>query len=388
MAQVAFSGRRGPLFSLLLRNAALTLVTLGIYRFWAKVRLRRYFWHNISVLGDPLEYSGTAVELLIGFLIVVAVLVPLSMAYGTLGAMAAALGPRVGMALEAGYYLVLFALIQVGFYRMWRYRLTRTTWRGIRFGQVGSALWYMWRALGWMALTILTLGVAYPWMRVDLTAYRLNNTQFGASRFNFQGAGRDLLAPWLWALLVWLVPLAVFVFLNLQLVTDLTQYMDGEEMTDLSTPDAAVVLLPWLAVPILFLRFKVFEFRYVAARTRLADTGFHSDIRTSAVVVAAMVTGFAFVILLGSIPVLFLVVGTGAAMLTQSVIFVTIPLVLFVIFMMSILGYLIFRYELVAAVCRTLTITDPQDLENTVRRTGEDPSFGEGLADAFDIGAI
>ena len=59
---------RGGLFGLLVKNAFLTLVTLGIYRFWARAALRRYWWGSIVIAGDPLEYTGTGLELFIGFL--------------------------------------------------------------------------------------------------------------------------------------------------------------------------------------------------------------------------------------------------------------------------------------------------------------------------------
>ncbi len=135
---VEFTGQRGPLFKLLVKNAFFNVVTLWIYRFWAKTWIRRYFWNNIRIDGDPLEYTGLPSELFIGFLIVLGILVPLGLAYeGVLFVLESA--PHTAQsAADIAYFLVLFVLIQVAFYRMWRYRLTRTTWRGIRFGLDGS----------------------------------------------------------------------------------------------------------------------------------------------------------------------------------------------------------------------------------------------------------
>ncbi len=78
---VEFTGQRGPLFRLLLKNAVFKLLTLWIYRFWAKTWIRRYFWNNIRIDRDPLEYTGLPSELFIGFLIVLGILVPLGMVY-------------------------------------------------------------------------------------------------------------------------------------------------------------------------------------------------------------------------------------------------------------------------------------------------------------------
>ena len=58
------------LFGIYMVNLLLTIVTLGIYRFWAKTRIRRYLWSHTEFLGDRFEYTGTGKELLIGFLIV------------------------------------------------------------------------------------------------------------------------------------------------------------------------------------------------------------------------------------------------------------------------------------------------------------------------------
>ena len=79
--QPAYDGDAGELLPIVLVNAVLSLVTLGLFRFWAKTRLRRYFLSRISFMGDRLAYTGTGKELFIGFLIVLMVLIPFSIAF-------------------------------------------------------------------------------------------------------------------------------------------------------------------------------------------------------------------------------------------------------------------------------------------------------------------
>ena len=74
---LVYRGGAGPVFRIAAVNSLLSLVTLGIYRFWARTRLRRYFWSHVELDGDPIEYTGTGKQLFLGFLIVMAVLVPL-----------------------------------------------------------------------------------------------------------------------------------------------------------------------------------------------------------------------------------------------------------------------------------------------------------------------
>ena len=76
-----FLGDERVFWRLLTRGAFLLLVTLGIYRFWLATDVRRFLWSNTEIAGDGLEYIGTARELLLGFLIAIALLVPLNMVF-------------------------------------------------------------------------------------------------------------------------------------------------------------------------------------------------------------------------------------------------------------------------------------------------------------------
>src|SRR5437588_155967 len=76
-----FSGDERAFWRLLIRGAMLLLVTLGIYRFWLATDIRRFLWSNTEIAGDGLEYIGTARELLLGFFIAIALLVPINVAF-------------------------------------------------------------------------------------------------------------------------------------------------------------------------------------------------------------------------------------------------------------------------------------------------------------------
>src|SRR5262249_21576485 len=105
-ATFRFFGNEEPYWRLMIRGAVLLMVTLGIYRFWLATDQRRFLWANTEIAGDALEYAGTARELLIGFLIAVAVLVPL---YAVLSL--AALGSEVVGQISGLLALVLLALL-------------------------------------------------------------------------------------------------------------------------------------------------------------------------------------------------------------------------------------------------------------------------------------
>ena len=132
---VRFVGDSGAYWRLLIRGSALLAVTLGIYRFWFTTDMRRFLWSNTEIAGETMEYTGTPYELLIGFLIAIAVLVPI---YIGLTVAALSLG-TVGQAISSLSFLLLFFLGQFAIYRARRYRLTRTVYRGVRCHQGGSA---------------------------------------------------------------------------------------------------------------------------------------------------------------------------------------------------------------------------------------------------------
>src|SRR3974377_559745 len=68
LRQLFFHGSGGSLFGIHLVNTFLTIITLGIYYFWAKVRVRRYLLSESEFEGDRFAYHGTGQELFIGFL--------------------------------------------------------------------------------------------------------------------------------------------------------------------------------------------------------------------------------------------------------------------------------------------------------------------------------
>src|SRR5271168_1963917 len=76
-ARPAFVGKSKDFRRLAIQGALLEFVTFGFYRFWLATKLRRHLWSNTLIEGEPLEYTGTAKELFIGFLFALAILVPI-----------------------------------------------------------------------------------------------------------------------------------------------------------------------------------------------------------------------------------------------------------------------------------------------------------------------
>ena len=199
-----FAGQRGRIFRLSLGLSLLTILTLGLYRFWMKTRLRRYYWSSVKPGGLPLEYVGEPLEKVLGFLIAVVFIafyigiVNLVLMFGSF-ALFSGNAPAYFLSFLGVVPLVFFAR-----YRARRYVLARTRWRGIRFGVREGAWGYAVRAIGHWMLTLLTLGLWWPRMTFALEKYRVDRTTFGDEVLH-QGGHWSMLYPAFGHLLVGVV---------------------------------------------------------------------------------------------------------------------------------------------------------------------------------------
>ncbi len=185
--ETAYAGRKGALFRLALKTGALTVLSAGMYRFWMKTRLRRYFWSSIRIGGVPLEYVGNPWEKLLGFLFAVVVL---AFYIGVVNLVLMFLSFSLFQTNFIAYLLSFIGVLPLLFfarYRARRYVLARTRWRGIRFGLEPGAWGYAWRAMAHWLATIATLGLLWPRKAFYLEKYLTDRTWFGDTQFRQGG---------------------------------------------------------------------------------------------------------------------------------------------------------------------------------------------------------
>lgn len=337
---------RGSVMVLLLKNLGLNIVTLGFYRFWARTRLRRYLWGNVVLLGDPFVYTGTGLELFKGFVRALVVIVPLGgISIGTDFISDELLMVSAKIAL----FVLIFFLIFVATFSARRYRLSRSTWRGVRFGLDGKATNYALRMMGWTLLTIVTLGFARPWMAVKEQKYLMERTLFGDRRFAFDGRGRDLFASWL----------LVYATFGLGLY--------------------------W---------YMVRQFRYMTDHTSLGEAHFGSAIRFWPIFARVLL----FLAVLAAILLIPIVIGASIVFQggqggegIQASIGMMIPFfpVMVAIVMLTFGQLLVWPMVYIPVlrhVCATLSISNAASLDTIAQSSQTLPQTGEGLADAFDVG--
>jgi uncharacterized membrane protein YjgN (DUF898 family) len=242
VSRVAFSGRRSDFRRLVMRGALLELITVGFYRFWLATDMRRHLWSHTAVAGDAPEYTGTAKELFIGFLFAMAILVPIYLLYFVIGLEAERMQAFASVPLGLFFYF----FTQFAVYRARRYRLTRTIWRGARFGMRGSGWDYAWRAGLWTLFATLTLGLALPWRQAALERFKMRHTAYGSLAGRFEGSGWEFFKRGWW---VWL----------------------------LCWPSLFIVI----PLPFLYGVYKAIEWRWWISGIRFGDVRFESDLAGS-----------------------------------------------------------------------------------------------------------
>ena len=183
LGRVEFTGSRHELLGILVSGYALMIPTIGLYRFWQATWKRRFYWQNTVVDGEPLEYTGSATQLLLGFFFALAFFLPIYVALFYFSMQ----DSDLVLASYAVIGAVIWFLSGYAIYRARDFRLSRTLWRGIRFDQRGNAWAYAIRRLLWSVLMVLTLGLVYPWMASSLWRYRYRHTWYGDRKFEISG---------------------------------------------------------------------------------------------------------------------------------------------------------------------------------------------------------
>jgi uncharacterized membrane protein YjgN (DUF898 family) len=187
--QMEFTGTTGEFFGIWIVNVVLTILTLGIYSAWAKVRTHRYFYSNTKLAGTPFEFLANPIQILKGRLIAYVFVIVMS----------------VAAQLQLFYiFIPIYLLLIIGFpwliYLSLRFRARYSAWRGLKFrfvdGVFESYVNFMFKPL----LAGLTMYLLVPWAKMSQHEYIGNGHRFGGKRFTFQGELGKYYKPFLIAM--------------------------------------------------------------------------------------------------------------------------------------------------------------------------------------------
>jgi uncharacterized membrane protein YjgN (DUF898 family) len=196
-----FHGNGGSLFGIHIVNVLLTLLTLGVYYFWAKTRVRVYVMSQTELEGGRFAWHGTGRELFLGFLRALVI-------FGVPTVLLIAIRDLLDVPMELKFlagvlvpivFIVFLPLAMVG---ARRYRLSRISWRGIRFSFRGRALDFVKLFIVGSVLSSLSFGLYYPIFETRRQEFMTSHSWFGNRRFRFDGRGWDLFFPFLVTMLL------------------------------------------------------------------------------------------------------------------------------------------------------------------------------------------
>lgn len=345
---LAFGGSASSYAPIWLKNLGLTIITLGFYRFWAKTRVRQYLWANTRLWGEPLEYTGTGLELFLGFLVALVVFViPVTLLN---------VGIQIYMPTQAAlggallllFYVYLFIIANFAIYRAMRYRLTRTLWRGIRGGMATNGVSYGLKGAWAYVLAMLSLGFAAPWVAARLWNARWNDASHGNQSFAADASARPLYAAWI---IAFVLAIALGGGLVWWMSTSGIINPEGAPPTgrDLITLVVGVFVF-YLLLGVVFLIYQTIYWRTMIGATTWGA-------------VSARMTA-------GPLSWLWLAVRSVLLILPLGLLAGWIP-------------YITWKFWM-----KHLVIEGVPDAATLEQSTTAEPGRGEGLADALDMGAI
>ncbi|MGF1725234.1 YjgN family protein [Photobacterium nomapromontoriensis] len=199
--QVKFYGRGGEFFGIWIVNILLTIVTLGIYSAWAKVRTKKYFYGNTELGSDRFDYHATPMQILIGR-IIAAVCLAIWV-----------IGTEFVPMLAIGLIVILALASPLLIRNNTRFDARVTSYRNVRFDFVGTLKGAYGVFLGWPILAygvlvlaillisvvagssalagvimgVLTFGlgfVIYAWIASQIATYFINGYRYGDRKFS------------------------------------------------------------------------------------------------------------------------------------------------------------------------------------------------------------
>jgi uncharacterized membrane protein YjgN (DUF898 family) len=202
MATVQYHGSLGKIYGIWLSNLLLTIVTLGIYGFWGRKRIRQYLASQVTLNGDPMEYQGTVAEHVIGTIKFVGVILALYMLFGAIfplpqpdiETMKKWQETSPQLLLEDGKFKEHFAnefiygTLENIFYIFFMglfiftsrcYRINRVSWQGIYHRLDGSMWQYAFLRLYVLLGKFFTLGLLAPQLDTKWASWTYSRLFFG-----------------------------------------------------------------------------------------------------------------------------------------------------------------------------------------------------------------
>ncbi|MBX7228559.1 MAG: DUF898 domain-containing protein [Burkholderiaceae bacterium] len=186
----AFTGSGSEFFRIWIVNLLLSILTLGIYSAWAKVRTAKYFYNNTTVAGANFDYHGNPISILKGRLIA---LVGLALYYGA---------AYVSEVLAVIAVVVLALLMPWFIWKGLQFSFYNSSYRSVRFSFAGSTGKTYKVFLLFPVLTVFTFYLAWPFAHHEIKRFMHTEARFGRHSFSFKSCPGDFYLAYLFGMIL------------------------------------------------------------------------------------------------------------------------------------------------------------------------------------------
>ncbi|WP_117191050.1 YjgN family protein [Rhizobium terrae] len=184
LERASFTGTASEYFGIWIVNVLLTIITLGIYSAWAKVRRNRYFYGNTVILGRSFEYHAKGLQIFLGRLIVIGFFILVNIL--------SIIHPLFSVVTTVLILVALPWLLKRGL----RFSARVTSYRNVRFDFVGSAWGAFVSILLGSFVAFITFGILAPLASRWLWRYIFNNMRYGDRPFVTEPRLKSLYGVW------------------------------------------------------------------------------------------------------------------------------------------------------------------------------------------------
>jgi uncharacterized membrane protein YjgN (DUF898 family) len=391
----AFEGSWREYIPIAATNLFLTVITLGVYRFWATTRERQYLWRNTRFIDDNLEWTGLGKELLIGFLFAIFLIMP-PLLFINIYFQRMLINNQEDLAvalLGLTYFFILF-IGGLARFRGLRYRLSRTYWHGIHGGSDDPGLRYGISYLWKYVVGYLAMGLLIPWSMARLWKERWEGMSFGPLQFSSSPSWKRLMKRFL---LFYLSPILIVLAL---VAVAIPATMFGSGLNESDSPitmfliGVSGLVLIYGLLGLIAIAFYAKFFREVVNTLELGTLSFEFTARSSdwfkfigvtvLIYIAAFSIAAAVIAPFIGFDVFRKYLETGASGLN------IIPLLAIGLVASIPLGFAsaINKFRNWRFFIRYLEAGGEVSLDAFTQSTTKGMRQGEGLLDAFDVGAI
>jgi len=183
-----FTGNTSEYFRIWIVNTLLSIVTIGIYSAWAKVRRKQYFYRHTWLEDSSFDYLANPIQILKGRLVIGGIIVALGVSQQYSPALYAVLLVAL---VFASPWLVVKAL---------SFNARNSAFRNVRFafaGRTGEAYATYLKMLG---IYVITCGLGYPFMQWKLSQFVVTRHYYGDQEFSWRTNPGDYFMVYLKAL--------------------------------------------------------------------------------------------------------------------------------------------------------------------------------------------